>query len=185
MPETRIMVVGIGNLIRTDDGFGVHAIERLRRDPRAPVGVTFLDGGTHGIELLAYISDCTHLLLLDAIDAGKLPGTFTRMENHELRGWPCAASVHQIGLADLLATLPLVSTAPREIVLLGVQPASTDWGTCLSPKVEAALPKFLDAALEQLRLWQEPRDTGVRLHPADDRKSAVLTRSEPVRERGL
>lgn len=153
--ESRTVVLGIGNILRTDDGLGVHALKRLQRDPRVPVGIDFLDGGTFGLELLAYIADSTHLLLLDAIDVGERPGTLIRMNGRELRGLPCAASVHQVGLADLLATLPLVSTNSREIVLFGLQPAETDWGTSLSPQVEAGLTSLLDAAVAQLLLWRE------------------------------
>ncbi|MDE3134964.1 MAG: HyaD/HybD family hydrogenase maturation endopeptidase [Acidobacteriota bacterium] len=152
-PKTKTVVVGIGNLIRTDDGFGLHALERLRRDPRVPAGVTFIDGGTYGLELLTCISDSTHLLLLDAIDVGEPPGTVVRMANEELRGLPGAASVHQVGLADLLAMLPLVSTTAREIVLLGVSPLSTDWGTDLSAPVAAALDALVEEAVAQLARW--------------------------------
>ncbi len=152
-PATKTVVVGIGNLIRTDDGFGLHALDRLRRDARVPADVTFIDGGTHGLELLTYISDSTHLLLLDAIDVGEPAGTVVRMVNAELRGLPGAASVHQVGLADLLATLPLVSTTPREIVLLGVTPLSTDWGTDLTAPVAAALDGLVEEAIAQLAHW--------------------------------
>jgi hydrogenase maturation protease len=150
-----MVVVGIGNTIRSDDGFGVRAMQQLARDPRVPPGVEFLDGGTLGIELLTYVSDSTHLLLLDAVDRGQSPGTPFRMANDELRGLPCAASVHQVGLADLLATLPLVSTAPRETVLLGAQPLSTEWGTQLSAPVEAALDLVVAAAVAQLVCWSQ------------------------------
>jgi hydrogenase maturation protease len=135
-------------------------LERLRRDARVPEGVTFIDGGTHGLELLSYISDSTHLLLLDAIDVGEPPGTVVRMVNEELRGLPGAASVHQVGLADLLATLPLVSTTRREIVLLGVTPLSTDWGTELTAPVAAALEGLVEEAAAQLAHWvgETPQD---------------------------
>ena len=155
MPQEhkQIVVVGIGNLIRTDDGVGVHALRHLEGDPRIPLEVSFIDGGTFGLELLNYISDATHLLLLDSIDVGEEPGTVIRMVNEELRGLPCAASVHQVGLADLLATLPLVSDLEREIVLLGVVPFSTDWGTELTAPVQAAMGTLLDAAVDQLTRW--------------------------------
>jgi hydrogenase maturation protease len=154
-PPSKVMVLGIGNLIRADDGFGVHAVQRLEGDARVPREVTLLDGGTHGIELLSYVSEATHLLLLDAIDAGQPAGTPIRLANEELRGLPCGGSVHQLGLADLLATLPLVSATPKEIVLLGVQPGTTGWGTELSAPVEAALDGLLDEAVEQLIRWAE------------------------------
>jgi hydrogenase maturation protease len=149
------VVVGVGNTIHSDDGAGVHALQRLQQDPRLPGGVTFIDGGTTGIELLAYVHDCPRLLLLDAVDVGEPAGTVLRMAGADLRGLPCGASVHQLGVADLLATLPVVSDIPREIVLLGVQPASTDWGTELSPPVQSALGPLVDAAVEQLLLWAQ------------------------------
>lgn len=152
-PTSRTVVVGTGNLVRTDDGLGVHAIQRLQADPRVPNDITLIDGGTFGIELVAYLCDSARLLLLDAVDVGKPAGTMVRLAGDDLRGLPCGASVHQLGVADLLATLPLVSDTPREIVLLGLQPASTDWGIQLSPLVEASLGTLVDAAVEQLLLW--------------------------------
>jgi len=154
-PAQKIVVVGVGNIIHSDDGAGVHALEKLRGDPRLPSDVTLIDGGTYGIELLAYLHDSSRLLLLDAVDVGERAGTLVRMADSELRGLPCGASVHQLGVADLLATLPLVSEMPREIVLLGVQPASTDWGTELSAPVEAALGPLVEAAVEQLLRWSQ------------------------------
>lgn len=152
-PKT--VVVGVGNTIHSDDGAGVHALERLQRDPRLPSDVTLIDGGTHGIGLLAYLHDSSRLLLLDAIDVGQRPGTMIRMTGDELRSLAGGASVHQLGVADLLVTLSLVSDTPREIVLLGVQPSSTDWGTELSAPVEAAVGAVVDAVIEQLLLWSE------------------------------
>jgi hydrogenase maturation protease len=165
-PKT--VVVGVGNIIHSDDGAGVHALERLQRDPRFPSGVTLIDGGTHGIELLAYVHDSSRLLLLDAVDVGERPGTLVRMAGSDLRGLPCGASVHQLGVADLLATLPLVSDTPRETVLLGVQPASTDWGTELSAPVEAALGQLVEAALDQLLHWSHEIAAHVGPEPCND-----------------
>jgi hydrogenase maturation protease len=74
-------------------------------------------------------------------------------------------SVHQLGVADLIAALALVSTKPQDIVVLGVQPANTDWGTSLSPDVEAALMCLVDAALAQLQLWKESQDASLEIDP--------------------
>jgi hydrogenase maturation protease len=154
-PPRKTVVVGVGNTIHSDDGVGVHALQRLRSDLRLPGDVTLIDGGTHGIELLAYVCGASRLLLLDAVDVGERPGTLVRMAGGELRGLPGGASVHQLGVADLLATLPLVSDTPVETVLLGVQPDSTDWGTELSAPVEAALGSLVEAAVEQLLRWSQ------------------------------
>jgi hydrogenase maturation protease len=152
---SRTVVIGVGNLVHTDDGLGIHAIQRLQGDARVPEDVALIDGGTFGLELLAYLENCSRLLLLDAVDVGQAPGTLVRMTGAELCGIPGGASVHQLGVADLLATLPLVSDIPRDIVLLGVQPSSTEWSAELSGPVAAVLGKLVDAAVELLRRWSQ------------------------------
>ena len=169
------VVVGVGNTILSDDGAGVHAARLLQGDPRVPAGVTILDGGTLGLELMPYISDASRVPFLDAVNSGEAPGTLTRMTGRDLLGTSGGWSVHQLGVADLIAALALVSARPQDIVVLGVQPANTDWGTSLSPGVEAALTCLVDAALAQLRLWKESRDAGFEVHssslagPSSDR----------------
>ena len=150
-----IVVLGVGNTIHSDDGFGVHAMRRLEGDPRLPEGVTVIDGGTQGLELLAFLHGCSQLLLLDAVDFGATPGTIIRFAGDELKGLTTGSNVHQLGVADLLSTLPLVSDIETKIVILGVQPASTDWGTELSSPVEAAVGTVVEQAVEELLLWSE------------------------------
>jgi hydrogenase maturation protease len=153
------VVIGVGNTILSDDGVGVHAVRLLQDDPRVPAGVTILDGGTLGLELLPYASDASWLLFLDAVNSGSAPGTPFQMTGSELLGTAGGVSVHQLGVADLIAALALVATVPQDIVVLGVQPANTDWGTSLSSEVEAALTWLVEAALAQLQLWYESRDS--------------------------
>ena len=150
-----LVVLGVGNTIHSDDGLGVHALGLLRDHPRLPAGVTLIDGGTRGLELLADVYECSRLILLDAVDLGQQPGTMLRLAGDELRGLTSGSNVHQLGVADLLNTLPLVSDVDREIVLLGVQPASTDWGTELTPMVEAAIGPLVEQAVDQLRAWTQ------------------------------
>ena len=160
------VVIGVGNTILSDEGVGVHAARLLESDPRAPAGVTILDGGTIGLELIPYASDAPRILILDAMNSGKAPGTLARMTGKDLLGTTAGRSVHQLGVADLIAALFLVSSGPQEIVVLGVQPANTDWGTTLSPEVEAALVLLVDAAVAQLNLWKESRDRGLKFQPS-------------------
>jgi hydrogenase maturation protease len=155
MFSTDTVVIGVGNTILSDDGAGVHAARLLQGDPRVPAGVTILDGGTLGIELVPYASDASRVLFLDAVNSGAAPGTLTRMTGRDLLGTSGGWSVHQLGVADLIAALALVSAGPQDIVVLGVQPAHTDWGTSLSPDVESALSGLVDKALAQLQLWKE------------------------------
>jgi len=152
------VVIGVGNTLLSDDGVGVHAARRLQTDPRLPAGVTILDGGTLGLELIPYASDASRLLFLDAVNAAVSPGTLTRMTGSELLGCSGGWNVHQLGVADLIAALALVSAEPQEIVVLGLQPGYTDWGTSLSPEIESALPALVDAALSELGRWAQLGD---------------------------
>jgi hydrogenase maturation protease len=151
MRET--IVLGLGNLVHSDDGAGVHAIHALQRDERVPAGVTLIDGGTQGMALLPHISNACRLLVLDAVDTAEPPGTLVRFEGQALRGLPGKASVHQLGFADLMAAMSLLGESPAEMVVLGVQPETTEWGAELSGPVEKALPGLVDCAVAQLRAW--------------------------------
>jgi hydrogenase maturation protease len=148
-PATYV-VLGLGNTLHTDDGIGPQAIERLRSDARMPAHVALIEGGTLGLELLTYIWDCSYLLVLDAVDVGQPPGTLVRMSSQEVQTLPGSGSVHQMGVADLLVALRILASRTPEIVLLGVQPASTEWGTELSLAVAAVLPALADAAVAEV-----------------------------------
>jgi hydrogenase maturation protease len=147
---SKIVVLGLGNILHSDDGVGPQAIGRLFRDPRLPQDVSLIEGGTLGLELLPYIWDCTHLLVLDAVDVGKPPGTLVRLSGAELNGLPGNSSVHQLGVSDLLVALKVLARQPPTVVLLGVQPANTEWGTDLSPAVAAAMDSLLESAVHEL-----------------------------------
>ncbi len=151
--ETKTLVLGLGNLVHSDDGLGVHAIQRLSEDPRVPSDAVLMDGGTQGLNLLPHIAAFQRLLVIDALDVGELPGTLVRLEGNALRNLPGKASVHQLGFADLMVALELLGELPEEIVLLGVQTLSTEWGIDLSLPLVEALPRLCNAALDELRRW--------------------------------
>jgi len=148
-----VTVLGLGNLVHTDDGVGVHAIQHLQRDTRVPPSVVLLDGGTQGLSLLPHISGFPRLLVIDAVDVGEPPGTLVRFEGKALDGLPGKASVHQLGFADLMVALQLLEEPPKEVVVLGIQPSSTEWSAELTTPVREALPMLLDAVIRQLDLW--------------------------------
>ncbi len=152
---TRTLVLGLGNLVHTDDGVGVHAIRELQSDPRVPHDVVLLDGGTLGMALLSHISGVRRLLVIDAMDVGEPSGTLLRFEGASLRGLPGKASVHQLGFADLMVALQLLGESPGEIVVLGVQPESTDWRAELTPPVAKALGPLVECVIAQLQSWKE------------------------------
>lgn len=154
MREPHIVVLGLGNLMRTDDAVGMLAVEQLRADARLPVTVSLVDGGTLGLDLLHPLDGATHLLALDAIDAGAAPGALLQFAGDAIGDLPVSKSVHLLGFSDLIGAMRLTGNAPNEIVVLGVQPEATGWGTQLTAPVDAALPALVDAALKQVAGWQ-------------------------------
>ncbi len=172
--ERRTLVLGLGNLVHSDDGLGVHAIQILQRDSRVPSHVVLLDGGTQGLALLPHISAFERIIVVDALDVGEPPGTLVRLEGDALRHLPGKPSVHQLGFADLMVALELLGESPEQIVLFGIQPLSLDWGTELTPPVRDALERIPDLVIEQLRAWEDDAD------PARASASAA----DPARVRG-
>ena len=150
MPPPKYVVLGLGNILHSDDGVGPQAIERMRSDARVPEDVALIEGGTLGLELLPYIWDCSYLLVLDAVDIGQPPGTLVRMSRQELQTLPGKGSVHQLGVADLLVALRVLARQQPTVVLLGVQPATTEWGTELSPAVGAVMGSLIEATVAEL-----------------------------------
>lgn len=177
--SSETVIIGVGNTLLSDDGAGVHAARAIESDPRLPAGVTVLDGGTLGLELTAYASDASRVLLLDAINTGAAPGTIVRMSGRELLATSNGWSVHQLGVADLISALSLLSSIPQEIVVLGIQPESMDWSTELSPRVKAALPQLLDAAIGQLLRWENSKNGAFEV-PAGSRSEQRILRAEGI-----
>jgi len=151
--DSRVCVLGLGNLMRTDDAVGMLALRILAEDIRLPPGIEVVEGGTLGLDLLHHVYGLSHLLVLDAVDTGAAPGKLTRFLGQELARLPTSKSVHLLGLSDLMNVLLLMNAPPLETVLIGIQPESTDWGTALTPAVKAAQPSLVEAALSQLATW--------------------------------
>ena len=151
--DSDIVAVGIGNIVHTDDGAGVHALQTLRDSARVPTGVSLIEGGTLGLELVSYVQNAKRILLLDAVDAKAEPGSLLRLTREDRFSIKGGWSVHQLGVADLFAALSLVSHGYQDVRLLGGQPQSTDWGTALTPRVKRALPALVETALEHLHAW--------------------------------
>jgi hydrogenase maturation protease len=147
----KTVVLGLGNILHADDGAGAQAIKRLREDARVPGDVSLVEGGTLGLELLPYVWECSRLIVIDAVDVGETPGTVVKMSGEELNSLPGKSSVHQLGVSDLLVALRMLAQQQPLVVLLGVQPGSTEWNTELSPPVAASLDSLVEAAIRELR----------------------------------
>ena len=147
-----ILVLGIGNVLLTDEGIGVRALKELERRYTYPTNVELLDGGTAGIELLRHIRNRDYLIIIDAMKCGQEPGTVFRVEGDEVpAAFRTRISPHQLGLSDLLAAAMLTDELPKNLVLYGVEPESIDIGLDLTETVEANVDKLIGAVADELR----------------------------------
>lgn len=150
------LILGIGNVLWADEGFGVRCIEALA-DSRVFEGdVTLLDGGTQGLYLLPFLEAADHLVVFDAVDYGLEPGTMKIVEGDEVPRFMGAKkmSLHQTGFQDVIATAQLMGYCPAELLLIGCQPAELeDYGGGLRDIVAARIPEALAIASD----WLEAR----------------------------
>ncbi len=141
-PPGKIVVLGVGNIIMSDEGVGVRCVEWLEGGGRLPDGVTTIDGGTSTHELLDLLEDLDLLVIVDAVVAPGPPATVVRLEgDHIPAAFSNKLSPHQHGINDLLANLRLLDRAPRRLVLYGVTPRRIELGLELSPEVAAVIPE--------------------------------------------
>ena len=151
------LVLGIGNLVMSDDGIGVRVVQQLAAQYRFPAGVRILDGGTLGLDLLPQLEGVERLLVVDAVETGREPGSLVRLAGEYVPiVLETKVSPHQMGLKDLLAVAMLQGFAPREMVLLGVQPALLEMGMELSPPVAAQQETLVRKVLAELTGWGVP-----------------------------
>jgi hydrogenase maturation protease len=150
-----VAIVGIGNNLLTDDGAGIHALNRFAGE-HGDEDVDCIDGGTVGLALLDRLSAHDGLIALDAMILGKEPGTVTVLQGEDMdrhlrnqRG-----SVHEVGLSDLMDALRLRGELPDNRALIGIEPANMDWGTEPTPQVAAAVPRAADLACQLVRAWR-------------------------------
>jgi hydrogenase maturation protease len=154
-----VLVLGIGNMLWADEGFGVRAVEALNAAFAYPVPeVLLLDGGTLGLSLLEYVESSKRVLVFDAVDFGLPPGTVKILRDQEVPRWGARKmSPHQNGFNDVLALAQLHARTPDTIVAIGVQPVTLDdFGGSLTEPVRARLPEAVDLAAAQLADWGFP-----------------------------
>lgn len=151
-----VLVLGIGNLLWADEGFGVRCCEKLAAEWQLPDAVRVMDGGTQGLYLLPYVQAARRLIVFDAIDYGLPPGTMKRVEGDEVPRFMGAKkmSLHQTGFQEVISAADLTGKLPQELLLIGVQPEELeDYGGSLRPVVKARLEDAVAMAVEQLQAW--------------------------------
>jgi hydrogenase maturation protease len=151
----RKIVLGLGNTLQTDEGLGVYALEALAAQLGDVDGVEFIDGGVLGLNLLPLVESASHLLILDAANAGKAPGTVIELTRGQIPLYSgVKLSQHQLTFQEVLALASIRGLLPPNLHLVGAQPADLTVGLGMSETIEAALPEIVARATAVLQTWQ-------------------------------
>ncbi len=153
-PALKIIVLGIGNTLISDDGVGVHIVNKLKQEYTFPDNVTLIDGGTKGLDLLPFIEGSDRLLIIDAANFKKEPGIIDTVINDKIPAFLShKLSAHQIGLPDMLFAAKLMDICPKEMCLIGIQPKSMETSTEMSEEIKARFDDLYARVLDKLREW--------------------------------
>lgn len=173
-----VLVLGIGNVLWADEGFGVRAVEALHAGWVFPPEVRLMDGGTLGLALFDDIARASHVLVFDAVDCGLPGGALKVLRGAEVPAWGAQRiSPHQNGFNDVLGLAQLGGRAPGHITAIGVQPVTLDdFGGSLTPPVRAQLAPAVALAVQELVAWgfaPKPRPPGAPGEPLNDRSLSI------------
>jgi hydrogenase maturation protease len=150
-----ITVLGIGNILLTDEGFGVRVIEKLYQEYEFPENVAVVDGGVLGIHLLGVLSEAQHLIVVDAVKNKQAPGTLYRLEKEELpERILLKNSLHQTDFLETLTLCQAIDKVPQTTVVLGVEPEDiTTHSVDLTPAVAARVDDMMARVIQELEMF--------------------------------
>lgn len=158
MDARRKVVLGLGNLLQKDEGFGVRVVQALQAELEVELrraGVEMVDGGTLGLNLLPLVEECSHLLVVDAVEAGQAPGALVELTKDQIPLFGgIKLSQHQVTFQEVLALASLRGYLPEQVYLIGIQPAEMTSGLDLSEAVEKMLPAAMLRTVDVLREWK-------------------------------
>jgi len=154
MQQLNIAVFGIGNILLSDDGVGVHAVNKLISEYQFPGNVELIDGGTKGLDLLPLFENRDRVLIVDAANFNKEPGTIDTVEGDKIPSFLSQKlSVHQIGLPDMLFAAKLMEIMPQEMCLIGIQPLSMETSAEMSDLISDKIGDLTGRVLDKLKEW--------------------------------
>lgn len=170
----QVLILGIGNVLWADEGFGVRCVETMASKYAFDDNVRLLDGGTQGLYLLPFLEEADTLIVFDAVDYGLEPGTMKIVENEDVPQFMGAKkmSLHQTGFQDVIATAQLMGYCPETLLLIGCQPVELeDYGGGLRDTVAAQIDPAIQIAMDQLKRW------GIEARPGQSDQSLLADAS--------
>jgi len=152
LPTSRpsILIMGVGNILLSDEGVGVHVIRALSK-MKLPDNVELLDGGTASMSFLDNLSNREKVIIIDAVKGNDKPGTLYRFTPSDISvRKEMVTSLHQIGILDSLTMSQFLENTPQNVVIFGIEPKELDWGMNLSPEISAVVPRVIKLIFEEL-----------------------------------
>lgn len=148
-----VLVIGMGNVLMQDEGIGVRAVEELDCRYAFPAHVRIMDGGTTGMELFEPMRTADCLIVADAVNFDRPPGSLVRIADKEINAFfQTKISNHQLGLSDLLALLVMRNETPRRVAIIGMVPYGLENRLGLSAHAAAGLDTMVEMLVQELAL---------------------------------
>ncbi|MFW2331486.1 MAG: HyaD/HybD family hydrogenase maturation endopeptidase [Nitrospinota bacterium] len=153
--DNKVTILGIGNILRKDDGFGVRAIEELTRHYIFPSNVNVIDGGTSGLALLPHVEESQNLIVLDAIKGDGEAGTLYRFSLDEFKlTIGKKISLHDMGFLEVMALAEINDSLPNEVTIIGTKPQNIDEDSMvLTDPVANAIKPTVKMVLKELKRY--------------------------------
>jgi hydrogenase maturation protease len=149
--EVKIVVMGVGNLLLSDEGVGIHVVHQLMK-MTLPPGVAVIEGGVYGLALVDVVAKARRLIVIDAVRGAEAPGTIYRFGPEELsmHSDSYTMSVHEIGILEVIRLAGLVGQPPQTTII-GVEPKSLEMGMELSPELREKVPRIIEVVMDELK----------------------------------
>ncbi|HYD32851.1 MAG TPA: HyaD/HybD family hydrogenase maturation endopeptidase [Azospirillaceae bacterium] len=150
----KVMVLGLGNILLSDEGIGVRVVEALEARYTFPPEVSVVDGGTSAMDMLDQLAETDHLIVTDAVKTGRPPATVVRIAGDDVPVFfRTKISPHQVGLCDVLATLTLMEAEILTVAVIGCEPVSLATSIDLSPEVAGRIDAMIALVLDELKTF--------------------------------
>ena len=155
--EPTITILGLGNILMTDEGVGVHTVNEFERRYEVPDYVEIVDGGTAGLDLIPFIEGREKVLMVDAVNFDREPGYINILENDAIPiRLTQKASMHHLGLMDVLCIVRMSGNIPRNMCIIGIQPKSLELGLDMTPEIWDKKDVLIERIVSKLQEWNIP-----------------------------
>lgn len=147
----KVAVIGIGNILQRDDGFGVHVVNELQKE-NLPSTIELVDGGTSTLSMIGYFMDFKKVIVIDAIRTGLEPGTIYKIEPEDLVNYKKEqVSVHDVQILDIVKMVNMAAKYP-DVVIYGIEPAEISFNLEMTEIMYSKVPDMINHIQKELGL---------------------------------